>query len=105
MAAKSSLNGQVVEDVLTLTEAAVFLKVPEKLLHTDADAGKIPGRKIGEEWRFSKTALQSWLAKPEDVRSDKEIFLSLAGAWPDDEETRKMTKFLAKSRRPRAKSS
>jgi hypothetical protein len=27
-----------------------------------ATAGRLPGRKLGEEWRFSRIALLAWLA-------------------------------------------
>ena len=27
-----------------------------------AEAGKLPGRRIGDRWRFSRTALIAWLA-------------------------------------------
>ena len=30
-----------------------------------AEAGKLPGRRLGDAWRFSRAALVAWLAKPE----------------------------------------
>jgi excisionase family DNA binding protein len=30
-----------------------------------AEAGKLPGRKLGSVWRFSRAALVAWLATPE----------------------------------------
>lgn len=48
--------------VLTLSEAAAFLRVTEEGLKKDADAGLLPGRKVGGEWRFVKAALVEWLS-------------------------------------------
>ena len=48
-------------DVLTLSEAAALLRVEEAPLADSAARGEIPARKIGKEWRFSKTALVQWL--------------------------------------------
>jgi excisionase family DNA binding protein len=47
--------------VLTPTQAAELLQVPEDELLALAEAGKLPGRRIGEHWRFSRPALIAWL--------------------------------------------
>ena len=52
------------EDVLTLPEAAAYLRVSEKVLAEVAAAGNVPAREIGGEWRFSRTALEYWLRFP-----------------------------------------
>jgi excisionase family DNA binding protein len=49
------------EEVLTLAEAAAFLRVPEDALLALAAEDAIPARKIGGEWRFLKRALTDWL--------------------------------------------
>src|SRR5438105_3171152 len=49
-------------DVLTLEEAAAYLRVgAENVLHM-AVTENLPGRKIGTEWRFLKSALREWLS-------------------------------------------
>lgn len=53
-------------EVLTAGEAASLLRVSEGQLLQAAEQGQLPGRRIGEEWRFSHAALSSWLA--EDAR-------------------------------------
>lgn len=50
------------EEVLTLEEAAVLLRLPAKTLRERAVTGDLPGRAFGNEWRFSRTALLAWLA-------------------------------------------
>lgn len=70
-------------EVLTLAEAAAYLRVSEdEILRMVGPAG-LPGRRIGDEWRFLKSSLQEWLGRPAP-RSGKEILLSMAGAWKDD---------------------
>jgi excisionase family DNA binding protein len=48
-------------DVLTVGEAAVLLKVSEADVRAAAESGDLPGRRIGDEWRFGRDALMSWL--------------------------------------------
>ncbi len=48
-------------EILTLEEAAAYLRVPEDALRQLAGEGAVPARKIGEEWRFLKRALNGWL--------------------------------------------
>ena len=48
--------------MLTLEEAARFLRVSLGELGQLADWGQVPGRRIGGHWRFSRAALLAWLA-------------------------------------------
>jgi excisionase family DNA binding protein len=50
-------------EVLTLIEAAAYLRVPEDALREMAAKRMIPARQIGEEWRFLKAGLQDWLRR------------------------------------------
>lgn len=51
-------------EVLTLAEAAAYLRVaPEEVVSKVSTEG-LPGRRFGAEWRFFKTALQAWLSTP-----------------------------------------
>jgi|SRR5215207_9647367 len=49
-------------DVLTPAQAAELLQVAEDEVVELAEAGKLPGRRIGDRWRFSRPALIAWLA-------------------------------------------
>ncbi len=54
----------VIEDpneVMTLREAADLLRLDSAALKAAAAAGRVPGRRIGGKWRFSKSALLAWL--------------------------------------------
>ena len=70
-------------EVLTLSEAAAYLRISEaEVVRLTASQG-LPGRLIGTEWRFSKSALQDWLRTP-PPKPSKEAMLACIGAWQDD---------------------
>jgi excisionase family DNA binding protein len=48
-------------DVLTTAEAAELLQTEEKTVLELAEAGELPGRKVGGQWRFARAALLRWL--------------------------------------------
>jgi excisionase family DNA binding protein len=48
-------------EVLTVEQAAVLLQVEPDDVSALADAGELPGRKIGDEWRFLRSAVLAWL--------------------------------------------
>lgn len=55
------MSDQQPDDVLTLAEAASYLRVPEEEVLRLAEQRDIPAQKIGGEWRFLKRALGHWL--------------------------------------------
>lgn len=85
---KPKAKNQVVEsEVLTLEEAATYLKLPKNVLEKQLALGAIPGRNIGGHWRFFKPALNQWLARQSEEKkglSNKELFLSQAGVFAND---------------------
>jgi len=54
-------------EVLTLAEAAAFLRVSEAALEQIAEARGVPVRKVAGEWRFLKRALERWLARSDEL--------------------------------------
>lgn len=48
-------------DVLTLDEAAAYLRVHPRTLRTKASEGEVPGAKVGRVWRFHRRQLERWL--------------------------------------------
>jgi excisionase family DNA binding protein len=48
-------------EVLTLAEAAAYLRVAEEdILRLVREQG-LPGRKVGDDWRFLQVAIADWL--------------------------------------------
>ena len=50
-------------EVLTPSELAAWLQVDEAVVLDMAERGKLPGRKLGEEWRFARASILHWLAR------------------------------------------
>jgi excisionase family DNA binding protein len=48
-------------EVLTLEEAAELLRVDVDALRSWAESGEVPGRRLGDDWRFRRDALLDWL--------------------------------------------
>lgn len=49
-------------EVLTLEQLAELLSLDGDAVRGLAEAGELPGRKLGEQWRFSRAAILAWLA-------------------------------------------
>jgi excisionase family DNA binding protein len=49
-------------DVLTVEQAAELFQLSGKTLKRLAQAGGFPGRRVGNQWRFSRQTLMDWLA-------------------------------------------
>jgi excisionase family DNA binding protein len=47
--------------ILTLDELAAYLKLSPATLQQQAEQGHLPGRKIGDDWRFLQAAIDDWL--------------------------------------------
>ena len=69
------------QQVLTLEDAASFLRLPVETIQRRAALGEIPGRKIEGSWRFLLSALEDWLRTPDQ----RAVLLSQAGVLADDE--------------------
>jgi excisionase family DNA binding protein len=71
----------VLSEVLTLEEAAAYLRLPLETIERQASQGQIPGRRIEETWRFLKSAIDDWL-RAQDSRA---ILMQQSGALAGDE--------------------
>jgi excisionase family DNA binding protein len=52
-------------EVMNAAQAGQFLQIDEAVVIEMAASGRLPGRKLGGDWRFSRAALVAWLAAPE----------------------------------------
>jgi excisionase family DNA binding protein len=55
-----------VEEVLTADEAAALLRTDTATVTSMAEDGTLPGRKVGDEWRFARAAVLRWLQGDEE---------------------------------------
>ena len=60
------------DDILTIPDVASLLKVADKTVYSLVQRGDLPGFKVGGQWRFSRTAIDSWI----------EVKTNAAGAQP-----------------------
>jgi excisionase family DNA binding protein len=56
-----SLSRAAEVEVLTLEQLADLLSLDIGTAQALAEAGEFPGRKLGDEWRFSRRAIIDWL--------------------------------------------
>lgn len=56
-------------EVMDVIEAAAFLRVAPSTVRTALAAQRLPGKRIGKEWRLSRTALLAWLASPGEAKN------------------------------------
>ena len=59
------------DEVLTIDELSVYLKISKSTLYKLVREGKIPCQKVGRHWRFRKDAIDRWLEQSEDRRQEK----------------------------------
>src|SRR5436309_15795480 len=90
----TTTNSVPASKVLTLAEAAAYLRIsPEELLKLVSSEG-LPGRRVGADWRFLKSALQNWLITPPKGTG----LLSQLGALKDDPYLDELLKEIYKQR-------
>jgi excisionase family DNA binding protein len=96
--APSNGKGETPE-VLTLEEAASYLRVPAEAVLRNIETEELPARQFGSDWRFFKVALQTWLgaARP------KKGILNHIGRIKDDPNAEEMLRVIyARRQRPEA---
>jgi excisionase family DNA binding protein len=78
-------------DVLTLAEAAAYLRVPEQdVLRLVGEQG-LPGRQVGDDWRFLKTAVAGWLGTP-PAPNPQQFWQTHFGALRDDPDLKEIVR-------------
>src|SRR4029453_9820518 len=50
-------------EILTPAQLAGLLQVEEEIVVELAEKGDLPARKVGDEWRFSRSAILAWLGE------------------------------------------
>lgn len=51
------------KDILTIEEAAEYLRLGKRSVYKLAKAGKIPAKMVLNKWRFEKESLREWVKK------------------------------------------
>jgi len=86
------MNGSEM-DVLTLSEAAAYLRLSEAdVLRLIREQG-LPARQLGNDWRLLRTAIQEWLSTGlPTLEARKAAILELAGKYKDDPDLEAITR-------------
>lgn len=81
-------------DVLTLTEAAAYLRLSESDVRMEAESGRLKGRAVGGDWRFVREDVLKWIRTPrpvsalkpelEETEEEFEAFLATIRAQADE---------------------
>ena len=95
----TSVNGTA-REVLTLAEAATYLRLPEAEVVGLVHSQGLPGRCIAGKWRFLKAAIQHWLSST-SLNSDRRraAILELSGKYKDDPELEQIVEDAYRRRR------
>ncbi|MBF0254830.1 MAG: helix-turn-helix domain-containing protein [Candidatus Omnitrophica bacterium] len=53
------------EDVFTVPELANYLRMKPITIYKHVAGGKLPGFKVGSQWRFKKRTIDNWIEEQE----------------------------------------
>jgi excisionase family DNA binding protein len=62
----------VPDTIMTVHEVSEYLKLAESTVYKLAQEGKLPGRKIGGTWRFSRNGLDEWFKEGPAALSNRD---------------------------------
>jgi len=54
------------DNVLTIEELSVYLKIPKSTLYKLVRQGKIPSQKVGRHLRFHRESIDEWLKREDE---------------------------------------
>ena len=54
------------DNVLTIKELSIYLKIPKSTLYKLVREGKVPSQKVGRHLRFHREAIDEWLKRQKD---------------------------------------
>jgi excisionase family DNA binding protein len=64
------MTGAELDTVLTVQEVSRYLRLAPSTVYKLAKEGKLPGRKVGGTWRFSRKGLNEWLLRAPELSGD-----------------------------------
>jgi len=61
------------KEVMTAEELAEYLSFSKNWIYRKAEAGELPGIKLGNRWRFKKSVIDKWLEERIEKKAPKKI--------------------------------
>jgi excisionase family DNA binding protein len=83
------------KEVMNLSEAARFLRLPARTVERLVNEQGLPGRKIGKDWRFLRAAIEGWL-QPGKVKGGS--VLDQAGIYANDPDFDEFCRLIERNR-------
>jgi len=56
-----SHEGEIMQRLMTIKDVADYLRLSKVTVYKMTRQGKIPASKIGKQWRYNKSEIDSWL--------------------------------------------
>jgi excisionase family DNA binding protein len=91
-------NGACWPEVLTLDEAAAFLRLRVATVERLALEKVIPARKVEASWLFLRRGLEEWLLGQDERKDSRTRLLELVGSMKDDETLPQLRAAIYKAR-------
>lgn len=82
-------------EMMTLDQLASFLHRDVREVSKLANRGKLPGQKVGGEWRFSRTEISHWLESQLPSYSDQELTVLETGGQRKSQDESLLSSLLA----------
>jgi excisionase family DNA binding protein len=60
MLIKTSIPTPAIPEVMTVPELAEYLRVHPITIYRLLHAGRLPGFRVGSEWRFNRATIEKW---------------------------------------------
>jgi len=60
----------MVNQMMTVSEVAKYLKMKTVTIYKHAQQGRIPAFKVGSSWRFKRSTIDQWIEKQEKIISN-----------------------------------
>ena len=77
------MNEGISDIIMTVEEVSEYLKLAQSTIYKLLNEGKLPGRKVGGSWRFSRQVLDEWIKMGD---SFEKYFVSEANDYQAKEE-------------------
>lgn len=95
----AAANGPANAAVLTLAEAAEYLRLPEDEVVRMVREQGLHARQVGSEWRFLTSAIDDWLRTGPQPLSNNAAWAALEGVWEDDPTVDQLREEMARHRK------
>lgn len=60
-------------EIMTIGEAAQYLRISSSSLYKLAQDGRVPCQKVGRHWRFRREAIDRWLEAAQRLESSPHV--------------------------------